>query len=98
VAGAHRAKRPGCVGRGDVGDQRPDLGAGLLAEPRRGLLQRLGVPAGNDDAVVGGQPRGDREADAGRAAADQGGPCADGDLPGTCAPYGLVLGAVLGLA
>jgi len=28
------------------------------------------VAAGDDDAVVGGQPRGDREADAGRAAAD----------------------------
>jgi hypothetical protein len=29
---------------------------------------------GDDHAVVGGQPRGDREADAGRAAVDQGSP------------------------
>jgi hypothetical protein len=70
----------------------------VRAQPRRGFLERLLMAAGDDDAVIGGQPRGDREADARGAAADQGRPCADGGLPGIRAPSGLVFGAVLGLA
>jgi len=50
------------------------------------------VAAGDHDAVARREARGDREADAGGAAADQGSPYGNGGL------QGLVGDAVLGLA
>ena len=72
VPGRHRVQRGRRrVRRGDVADQRADRGARPLLQPRRRRLERLGAPAGDDDAVRRREARGDRVADAGGAAADQ---------------------------
>ena len=56
----------------------PTVGARPLAQPRRRRSPAPGAAAGDDDAVRRREARGDRVADAGGAAADQGGPTGDG--------------------
>jgi hypothetical protein len=46
----------------------------------RSHRERIRAPAGDDDAMRRRETLGDREADAGAAAADQSGSCGDGSL------------------